>query len=307
MLSIVLFPLVVTMIVFHSTKIKKYRYYILNSSVWNIMFATLCFFIRPIPLFPSMCWILDPRIALSYNATLFFGYFIAFSALNLDLSIAASLLYRYSQAFHGRFVRLLDYSPWTELFYISFHIAVYFLLFVPMSLGQTTPGNETQLQFAIENPDLIEQFGQKTIVCFANTERSRRIVLFLGCVLFFFFFVGSAFFGRFAYTICCSKNHSAAYKLQLMLFKFLTVQLYTGYVCLVFPVCLAILFLYLQNPYAGRYAIVAMTLESVHSWIDYSCIIFFITPYRESLLKLFRLRPIRTSQLFIVSELRSIR
>ncbi|KAI6212359.1 hypothetical protein M3Y94_00012200 [Aphelenchoides besseyi] len=268
LLSTILLPIVLFMIVLRSSTLGKYRYYLLNTTIWNYVLTAVIFGIDLTFLFPSLCILGSPILELNHNQYTVAVCFAIFCAIGLMLSICCSLLYRYSQASYGPFEQLLNKTPWTETFYV-----VVYLLFQTVSLGsifmQKTPGGEqTRNQFMIENPKLIAYSIDKPVICFANTEKTRRFV----------------------YVLYTNKQNLRSFQLQMMLLKVVVLQLHVFYILLLFPTYAFCLLVYTQYPRGGYYSTIIVAFMSSHCWLDYLTLLYVVVPYRETIRKALHLR-----------------
>jgi hypothetical protein len=78
---------------------------------------------------------------------------------------------------------------------------------------------------------------------------------------------------------------TSTYRLQFMLFRAITVQIWIGYLFLLFPTIALGILIFLQVHNAGKYASLLILLTSIHNLLDYLTIIYFIIPYRKTVMK----------------------
>jgi hypothetical protein len=106
---------------------------------------------------------------------------------------------------------------------------------------------------------------------------------------FIFFFI----FGSTLYTLLFQKIQNAkkstvassTYRLQLMLFRAVSIQLFIGYGFLLFPSVALCIMIVLDIQNTGKYASFFLTLMSVHNFLDCLSIMYFIVPYRKAIMK----------------------
>jgi hypothetical protein len=82
---------------------------------------------------------------------------------------------------------------------------------------------------------------------------------------------------------------ASTYRLQLMLFRAISVQLYIGYCFLLFPTVMAGFLVFWRVEFGGKGMAVVFALMSFHDFLDYLTMLYFITPYRRTVLQWLRL------------------
>ncbi|KAI6180601.1 hypothetical protein M3Y98_00738200 [Aphelenchoides besseyi] len=294
-ISSLLFPVVLYLILKKSRQMKLYRYYLINNvrgSSWCYIYHTCTFGARPTFLFPSFCLILDPVLPLPREFLVFGVFFVVFVVINLDLSVVESLFYRYSQAFPGWLDVFFNESRWLYGIYFAVHTSIYASIFIPLILGYVRDERETRSQFAAENPDLVNLVDSMIVVCFVNSDISRRLILWITVLMMSFFCLGTTLYFVLYFRMKQTRRQStisSTYKLQLMLFRAISAQLYIGYCFLLLPVAFTCTLVYFQVPHGGVYSTIVSSLMSFHGSLDYLCMMYFITPYKRTILKWLRL------------------
>ncbi|KAI6217095.1 hypothetical protein M3Y95_01240600 [Aphelenchoides besseyi] len=288
-LSTLLLPIIIFMFSARSFKLGKYRYYLLNTNIWHYVVSALIFFINPILFLPSMCVSANPMLPLQHNQFSAIAYLTLFALINLELSTCCSLLYRCSKAFHGLISSLFDRTPWTETCYVVVFLFFQILILGSIFMQQTSGEEQTRIQFAIENPDLIDHFKDKPLMCFANTELSRLIMLYISFILLFFYLAGNVLWARLLYALYSNKNHVRSHNMQVMLFKVLVVRMHVAYILFLIPVYVVCVFIYIQYKHTAYYTTIVVALISSYSWIDYMVLLYFVVPYRETIRKALKL------------------
>lgn len=128
------------------------------------------------------------------------------------------------------------------------------------------------------------------MICFSNNSQLEGLIL--AVFLLFMFLLGNTMLFILFVKIKSSRRNStikSTHKMQYMLFKALIVQLWNGYIFLLFQgIMLGILF-YLKVENGGKICTLILGVISIHAWSDYIIILCFITPYRRALLQLLRL------------------
>ncbi|KAI6211406.1 hypothetical protein M3Y96_00430900 [Aphelenchoides besseyi] len=280
-ISSLLFPVVLYLILKKSRQMKLYRYYLINNVSWCYIYHTCTFGARPTFLFPSFCLILDPVLPLPREFLVFGVFFVVFVVINLDLSVVESLFYRYSQAFPGWLDVFFNESRWLYGIYFAVHTSIYASIFIPLILGYVRDERETRSQFAAENPDLVNLVDSMIVVCFVNSDISRRLILWITVLMMSFFCLGTTLYFVLYFRMKQTRRQStisSTYKLQLMLFRAISAQLYIGYCFLLLPVAFTCTLVYFQVPHGGVYSTIVSSLMSFHGSLDYLCMMYFITP-----------------------------
>lgn len=78
---------------------------------------------------------------------------------------------------------------------------------------------------------------------------------------------------------------TSTYRLHRMLFNAISAQLFIAYSFLLFPSAALGLMIFFQVQNTGKYVSLVLTLMSVHSFLDCLAIMYFITPYRKTIMK----------------------
>jgi hypothetical protein len=104
-----------------------------------------------------------------------------------------------------------------------------------MAFGEIIIGEKAKQQFLTENPDLVS-LSNETIICFGNRQRTID-ACFIGNIIeiVFFIVVIIMLMGTFFRIQSTKETHKTAYKLQVMLFRALLVQLFNFYVFILVP------------------------------------------------------------------------
>ncbi|KAI6186013.1 hypothetical protein M3Y98_00086900 [Aphelenchoides besseyi] len=278
-----------------SAHCRNYRYYLFNSTIWNYMFTSLLLVVNPVFLFPSLCVVSNSLRLIDYNEFNLTFYLILFSMINLALSISCSLVYRFSQAFYGSLQRLHD-SKWSLGLHVLHHLFFHVVILGSLYSQQLSGLEQNRLQFAIENPDLVVRFEDNSVICYTNTERTRSTILYISFFLLLFFVLCTILLIHLVFTLRSKKRNFRSYHLHLMLFKVLVIQLHIVYAFFLVPIYFICLLIYFQHPHTSYFMMITSELISAHCWIEYSCVLYFIVPYRKTILKVLKKRS-RTSQL----------
>jgi hypothetical protein len=93
-----------------------------------------------------------------------------------------------------------------------------------------------------------------------------------------------------------SSTIASTYRLQLMLFRAISAQLYIGYCFLLFPTVVVGFLVFWRADFGGKAMAIVFTLMSLHDFLDYLTMLYFITPYRKTVLQWLRLEDKSTSK-----------
>lgn len=92
-----IFPLLVYLILHRSKQMKRYRYYVLNISIWCFGFDLFPFLIRPSFMFPASCIVFQPIVPMSNQTVRGLLYVLFLISINMEAGVVWSLFYRYAQ------------------------------------------------------------------------------------------------------------------------------------------------------------------------------------------------------------------
>jgi hypothetical protein len=137
----------------------------------------------------------------------------------------------------------------------------------PVVFGTVNDKDEVRLQFMHENPDL-SNYSNEPMICVVNNQMSPLVFLLIVIVYLGSFFVGTAMMVVLYFRIKARKKE-ASYRLELMLFSALTVQLLIGYCLLLFPCLITYILIYFQALHAGKAFTVVYAIMSFQCLCDY--------------------------------------
>jgi hypothetical protein len=110
-LTTIIMPLIVYLIVTKSKRMKTYRYYLINSVIWAYSFQLLIFIARPVVLLPSFCILFYPIVSIARSIIQSMLCCTVVIAVNMDMAVLWSLLYRYSQVNSFQFFSTKRFRP----------------------------------------------------------------------------------------------------------------------------------------------------------------------------------------------------
>jgi hypothetical protein len=111
---------------------------------------------------------------------------------------------------------------------------------------------------------------------------------YVGVIYISFFILGSTLYTLLALNMRKAKQSTmtpSTYRLQMMLFRAVSFQLFIGYVFLLIPCATLCFMVFLDVPNTGKRASIVLSLMSMHSFLDCLSIMYFITPYRKTIMK----------------------
>jgi hypothetical protein len=82
-----------------------------------------------------------------------------------------------------------------------------------------------------------------------------------------------------------STMSASTYRLQMMLYRAVSAQIGIGYGFILSPTIAICLLVLLEIPNVGNYTSFLLTLMSLHNFLDCLSIMYFITPYRKTIMK----------------------
>ncbi|KAI6211350.1 hypothetical protein M3Y96_00424900 [Aphelenchoides besseyi] len=283
--SSLLLPLMIYMVVVKSQQMRKYRWYLLNTIVWCYVFDFIIFLTHPIPVFPTTCVLFVPIVEMSQNLTVFAFYVGMFSLINLDLSILWTLLFRFTQVFPNKLNHYFENSKSIYLLYLFVHLFVYVTMFLTIAFGQEWNWNQTRSNFLSQNPVLIAYVNQP-MVCFKNEDHFRFYHFCMSIMLIFFFFVGNALHGLLLHVLYKTRRNSviqSTFRLQMMLFRAFTWELFIAYILLLFPFAIQGLLVYYKFEHTDKITVLNLALMSLHGTIDNLTMLYFISPWYKTI------------------------
>ncbi|KAI6185633.1 hypothetical protein M3Y98_00044800 [Aphelenchoides besseyi] len=264
--STALFPLMIFFVFKKSKQMKKYKFYLLNTTIWCYVYHLIVFINHANILFLSPCIMFHSILNLSQTSTVVKLFAI--------------------RAYPTRLDRLFEKSKSIYLVYAIVHCFVYVSVLSPMMIGQRWDWNETRIQFLKDNPDLLAYINSP-MICFQNEENFRRFELYLAIMFLVFFFIGNILHGLLIHLSQNAKRNSlvsSTYRLHIMLLKAFSVQLIIGYALLLLPVVIQGFLIYNEVANTGKTSTVILALISFHGTIDDLTMIYFIKPWRETVL-----------------------
>ncbi|KAI6211242.1 hypothetical protein M3Y96_00413000 [Aphelenchoides besseyi] len=282
-----LFPLMIYLIVKRSSQMRKYRYYILANVIFDYIYHFFAFLAKPTPLFPSYCLIVDLLVPMPYFVILACFYFTVLSVTALEIAVVASLFYRWSQAMIGRISHFFDQGRTTLALYGGLYFYTFCGISLSLSFGLISNKEEARQQFLTENPDLHKMVDNITVICLINSRYSRLSALSIAVGLSIFFVIGTSLYSSLYFQMQQTRRESSVestYQMQRILFRALSVELYIGYFCLLFPNTITAILVFVDSPWAGTVGSIGLALFSWHSVLDFLTMLFFITPYRKIIL-----------------------
>ncbi|KAI6234796.1 hypothetical protein M3Y99_00769900 [Aphelenchoides fujianensis] len=292
-LTNLLLPVILFLVLRKSRQMKVYRHYILAQVIFDYIYHIFAFIAKPLPLFPSYCLLIDLAVPLPRSVVIFCFYLTVLALTTLDLCVVGSLLYRWSQAFPGRINQFIDNGKRMMFIYGVALAYAYVGLTLSLQIGLIADEQESHEQFLRENPDLSAMIGRVTIVCLINNRYSRWDALFVACGLVAFGWMGLTLWSALYVQMRRTRRESAVestYRMQFILFRALSVQLWNDYLLLLLPNIVAAICIFADAPAAGWVSGVSLALFSCHAFTDYCAMLYFITPYRRTILSWVGLR-----------------
>jgi hypothetical protein len=114
------------------------------------------------------------------------------------------------------------------------------------------------------------------------------MALYIALLLLAFFVLGTTLYTFLFIRMRIARRSStiaSTYRLQLMLFRAISVQLYIGYCFLLFPTVIGEFLMFFRVEASGKFLAITMALMSLHDFLDYLTMIYFITPYKKTVMQ----------------------
>uniref|UniRef100_A0A7E4WC72 G_PROTEIN_RECEP_F1_2 domain-containing protein n=1 Tax=Panagrellus redivivus TaxID=6233 RepID=A0A7E4WC72_PANRE len=263
-----------------------YKWYLVHQLSWSYLFDVCIGLWKPVVLWPFY---------IGYSAGIFTNtvnssvtvllLIVVVLAIGMGFSVFISLLHRYMQVIPFSNAYRCYSSLWHRIgVYIIVVCLLLVALFLPLSLSFSL---ETDLKDSLTSkyPVLKRIFelhpsmiGYDTSVVEYSTAYGvlTLIVLFIVVVLVIVLYL------NFIRILKRNKTHLSAgtYKLQLMLFKALFIQMLLAGVLLIFPITLCFILALLGFRWISSFALIAIFILGTHAFFDFIVLCYYVKAYR---------------------------
>uniref|UniRef100_A0A1I7S4R1 Serpentine Receptor, class H n=1 Tax=Bursaphelenchus xylophilus TaxID=6326 RepID=A0A1I7S4R1_BURXY len=265
-----------------------YKHYLLNEIFWNYAFDLFLCIWTPIELFPLQC---------SYSAGIFrrtsvgFQQFAviaaSFFAVGKVFALFIAIAYRYSQALppSSHYILRTLVQPNIYLYVIVF-LTFQFAINAPMFLNfNNLAAVKLNLTFANRALEYVYNTEPSTL-CFGATKGNTAALFYVVMGVIGLLFICSVSFMlthlwelmRDGSSMSC-----ATYRIQLMLFKSIRMQLFSTLIILGIPVIITLACVVFRLRKSPIYIMVAATVACLHSTFNCLILIYCVKPYRQFL------------------------
>uniref|UniRef100_A0A7E4VCP9 Serpentine Receptor, class H n=1 Tax=Panagrellus redivivus TaxID=6233 RepID=A0A7E4VCP9_PANRE len=283
-----LFCFMLHMIITKSSKeMSDYKWYLVHQLTWSYIFDVYLGLWKPVPLWPFY---------IGYSAGIFSNVTANLVTLQLvilmliivgmGLSIYASVVHRYVQASpFSTFYTYYSVLRYRVAFMVILYATVALILCIPVIV--TIPSQGELKSALTTNYEIMEAlfelhpsiFGydtaiQKLSVVYIFVE----VLLFVGVIL-------SIILLYLNFLRILRKNRpnlsEATYKMQIMLFRTLFIQLGSAVVLLILPIMLALILTMSGWKQVSSFSLIAISFTGLHAATDFFITTYFIKSYRE--------------------------
>ncbi|CAD5225250.1 unnamed protein product [Bursaphelenchus xylophilus] len=274
-------PFITYLALFHSKKMHRYRFLIMNNVFWSCLFNWTVWFAKPAFLFPAACLILyNPQVHWVVLAKAV-ASFMMFTFINVELAIVWTLCYR-DFVEKGK-VALIVIAAIQVLFY-----SICFLPFFLHPIRSSPDQSIEKIRLLDQLPHFDELEGEIGYICVPNLllVSEWTFAAFLAVISFFVFgmVLISIMFYRVMIVFPRSNMMSSTLQMHTMLFK--AIQLLVAFGFILFPTALLLLTISVRWTEGTSIAALCIMLVQAHGCVDFLTIIYFITPYRRKLLQI---------------------
>ncbi|KAH7716889.1 7TM GPCR protein [Aphelenchoides avenae] len=287
-LSSLMFPVMLWLILRHSRKMGKYRWYMLVNVLLCYASDFLLTLVKPVFLGSMIGWFLQGFVPASASTSSLL-VFVLMCVLNaMEFSIGSSLLYRFAQSYFGR-IRDFFEGPKPLVAYAVIVIG---------SVGYLSPivwvrfeSDDAMRQYAANYSDFLIPFTrlngfyafERTVMaeCFLYVVVNNLFICVILCAFLHLVFLLRLRSERFIRT-----QSKTNLRLQMMLFRTISFQLLLALVLLAFPALIALLITALNVPHSGSITTLLFTAVSLHATLEFLGICYFVAPYRRAIVAL---------------------
>ncbi|CAD5217045.1 unnamed protein product [Bursaphelenchus okinawaensis] len=287
-LSIFIVPLLFYLVFTQSKCIKRYKYFLMNNIFWCVL-LTITFWYCKIHLhFPAACVHFEPFFPSLPFSSSFAMYLFTIGIVNVLASMACTILYRLAHAQMGSLQYHLDNSKRFYIGFAMFQVIASISFMGSLRAIQITDPAEADAELALRVPHL--QNSTVPFICVASGFPAIFISFGASMLLILFAIVGGVMLIMLHKKLMSNKVRLSerTAKLQFMLFYALSVQIVSYYVFELFPLIFDCLGFTVGFVHGEAVTLIMEALTSVHSIVDYICIIYFIVPYRRAVVKMAR-------------------
>ncbi|KAH7708646.1 CRE-SRI-71 protein [Aphelenchoides avenae] len=287
-LSSLLFPVMLWLIFRHSRTLGKYRWYMLANVLFCYAFDVWLTLSKPVFLGPLLGWYLQGFVqANSFTSCVMFSVLV-YLMNAMDFSIFCSLFYRWAQSYFGWFRDLFEGN---RLFASYAGAALVGAALCSPLFWMGFRSDDAMRQYAANYSEFLMPLT--SLNGFYAIQRTAIVEYYL--LGFVFNLSGSATLGSVLYIVFALRLRSrrflksqskSNYRLQMMLFRTITFQMFLGFVLLLFPALVALLLTVLNVPHSGSATTLLITAMSLHASIEFLGICYFVAPYRRSIMAL---------------------
>ncbi|CAD5225246.1 unnamed protein product [Bursaphelenchus xylophilus] len=315
-------PLIIFLAVFHSKKMHRYRFLIINNVIWSCLFNWTVWFADPAFLFPAACLVLYNPLVHRVPVAKGVSSFMIFCLVNVELAVVWSLLYRYFMSFPGKLSDFVEKGRLCWICVVSIHAAFYGVAFLPFYFHPI----RSSVDQSIEKVRLLDQLPHFNdiepeigYICAPNVKLVSKWTFAAFITMILWFIVGMIIFSTMFYRIMVvfqqtnmmsstQQMHVILFKLEMEAFCYIfghftdakfyvfchwiitvqavSVQLFVGYIFLLFPTAALLLTIALRWDEGTTIAAFCIMLVQAHGCVDFVTMIYFITPYRRKLLEI---------------------
>uniref|UniRef100_A0A7E5A1J7 Serpentine Receptor, class T n=1 Tax=Panagrellus redivivus TaxID=6233 RepID=A0A7E5A1J7_PANRE len=294
-LTTIFFSFMLYMIITKSPReMSDYKWYLVHQLTWSYLFDLYVGLWKPVPLWPFY---------IGYSAGIFSNVggnsvtiqllIVVVNAIGMGFGVCISILHRYMQGSPFSFMyKLYSYLWFRFSAYVLAFVVLLGLLFLPLSLSFSLQ-TELEVSLTSKYPELVRifelhpsMFGYDTDI----VEYSVGYAFLIVSVLLVVIIVTIILYFNFARILKRNKTHlsSGTYKLQVMLFRTLFIQMLLAGVLLFLPITLCFILTLFGFRWISSFTLLAISFLGTHAIADFVVLCYFVRAYRTYIQGLFR-------------------
>uniref|UniRef100_A0A7E4WB26 Serpentine Receptor, class T n=1 Tax=Panagrellus redivivus TaxID=6233 RepID=A0A7E4WB26_PANRE len=276
-----------------SREMSDYKWYLIHQLTWSYLFDLYLGLWKPVPLWPFFINYSVGIFSKTTNNNMVTQLLILIVlAVGMGFSVYLSLLHRYMQG--------SPFSPfyksysivWLRLvIHVIFFVVIQSILCIPLVLSLSPPA-ELKEELTSKYPALIPIFQlHPSIVGYGASSRQDNFNYFL-VIVFVLIAVTISIQILFLNFSRLLKNNEKllspkTFKIQLMLFRLLYIQLIISGLMLLFPITLCLILTLFGVRWISSFALLAIATLGMHTMADFMVLCYFVKSYREYIKRLF--------------------
>ena len=306
-LSWIITPLLFYVILTQSKNLNTFKWLILNHSFWCFALETAIGLIKPLIFLPSFGGF--PLGVLRNNSnfaiTALVALFGIVSAANCIIGLTATILSRYMLVFPSKLTKWFSFKV-TAIFILSFTTAFYIICVLQFLPYLSTKAAQFRDLAVAYDPYFVNYFHEPAFLFLPKLYGSKMsLCVFLSIIaLIFAAFLLMALF----FYLITKFRHMTPTKLQRSLIISSIMQIFFTNLFLFLPLAIIMGTITFETPNSSTLSCICFCLLSTHSLVEFVVTLYFVSPYRNFILRCFakfpphKECPMKTVQVSFVSS-----